>query len=184
MKKIFLILGRTAAGKSVITKAAAEKLDLKILKSYATRQPRANEINGDSDHIFISPDEVERYRDDMVAYFKREDAELFATKSQLLDSDFYIINPDGAKNLKKLCIPDVKFIEVYIRSPRVMQRLRYLQRGEDSTAFSVRYNDENAQFLEYEKEAKFDYHILNDGTIDEAVQKLCNIVQKELSHGN
>lgn len=179
-KPVFLIIGRSAVGKSEITKQAAKSLGMNILKSYCTRPRRPNEIGEDVDHIFITPDEVEQYKDDMVAYFKREDAELFATKTQVKECDFYIINPDGVKQLKAHNIPDVRFVEIYIRVPKVLQQQRAIQRGDEHEVFFNRYNEENEQFLEYEKSYEFDYHILNNTSIDEAVEKLCNIVKKEI----
>lgn len=184
MKPVFLIIGRSAVGKSEITNRTAKALNMNVLKSYCTRPRRANEIGEDVDHTFISPEDVSKYKDDIVAYFKREDAELFATKTQVQECDFYIINPHGVNELKKYNIPNIRYIEVYIRVPKIVQTHRAIQRGDSIDSFLSRYDEENEQFLEYEKEAKFDYHILNDGTIDEAVQKLCNIVQKELSHDN
>ena len=42
-KTIIAITGRTAAGKSVVAKKMAERLGLKVLQSYTTRQPRPAE---------------------------------------------------------------------------------------------------------------------------------------------
>lgn len=39
--------------------------------------------------------EVEKYRNDMIAYTERVNYCSFATKQQILDNDFYIINPTG-----------------------------------------------------------------------------------------
>lgn len=64
-KTIIAITGRTAAGKSVVAKKMAERLGLKVLQSYTTRQPRPDELADmeHSDHIFISNEEYNKLQD-------------------------------------------------------------------------------------------------------------------------
>lgn len=95
MHKLYCIIGRTASGKSTITRLVAKKLKMNVLKSYTTRKPRKGETAKNSDHTFILPEDVDSYRDDMVAYTERVGYCSFATKQQIMDSDFYIINPSG-----------------------------------------------------------------------------------------
>lgn len=90
-KKVFCVIGRSASGKSSIVRQVAKDLDMKILKSYTTRGYRDSETLETSDHIHIKPEEVEKYRDDMIAYTDRVNYCNFATKQQLLDCDFYIM---------------------------------------------------------------------------------------------
>lgn len=86
MHTVFCIIGRTASGKSTIANAFADKLGLTILKSYTTRARRKNEVGDKCDHTFIKPEEVEQYRDDMVAYTERAGYCSFAT----LSVQFYV----------------------------------------------------------------------------------------------
>jgi guanylate kinase len=65
MHKLYCIIGRTASGKSTITRLATEKLKMNVLKSYTTRKPRKGETAKNSDHIFILPKDVDSYRDDI-----------------------------------------------------------------------------------------------------------------------
>lgn len=179
MKK-FLVLGRTASGKSTIVKNAAEKLNMTVLKSYCTRPPRNGE--SDTDHIFVKPEDVEKYTDDMIAYTdKIDEYERFATLEQFLKSDFYIIDPVGVQYLKSLNIPNVELVEIYIRVPTMELAKRAKKRGDKMTDFDKRFYEENDQFTEYEKEQKFKWHVLNNTTIDDAVNKLCSIVDKEIN---
>ena len=114
MQKKFLIIGRTGTGKTTLAKGAAQKLGLSLLKSYCTRPPRLGEVN--PDHIFISPDKVENYRNRMIAYTDKVDEyERFATIDQLRESDVYIIDPIGLKYLQSLDFPefeDMKLIRI------------------------------------------------------------------------
>ena len=81
-KTIFLIVGQTASGKDSLVNLMCQNFKLpmtdifgkwslhpyKQLISYATRPRRENE--GDT-HIFIQPNEVEQYKDQIVAYTKQ-----------------------------------------------------------------------------------------------------------------
>ena len=89
MHKLYCIIGRTASGKSTITRLASEKLNMNVLKSYTTRKPRKGETAKNSDHTFISTENVNSYRNDMVAYTERVDYCSFATKQQIMNSDFF-----------------------------------------------------------------------------------------------
>ena len=91
MHNLYLVVGRTASGKDSLARAIAEKYGLKILSSYATRPKRIGETN---EHIFISPEDVQKYQNDIVAYTKIGNYEYFSTKQQLLECDFYIIDPN------------------------------------------------------------------------------------------
>lgn len=116
MHTVFCIIGRTASGKSTIVNAVAKDLNLKILKSYTTRARRQNEIGDNCDHTFISANDVDKYRDDMVAYTERVGYCSFATKEQLMSSDIYIINPSGFSDLIESTkdIPDLRLVDIWI----------------------------------------------------------------------
>ena len=45
-----------------------------------------------------------------------------------------------------------------------------------------RYKNESPQFDYYEKHQQFKYHVLNNGTFEEGVTKLENIIRKELDY--
>ena len=182
MQKKFLIIGRTGTGKTTLAKGAAQKLGLSLLKSYCTRPLRPGEV--DPDHIFISPDKIEDYRNRMIAYTDKVDEyERFATIEQLVDNDLYIIDPHGIDYLKSLSFPEMeqmKFIRIYIRLPFSTNIKRLRKRDGEDDAFLRRFEYEDAQFREFEKSQDWDYHILNVGTIDESINTLCRIMQKEL----
>lgn len=176
---VYCVLGRTGSGKSTVTKEAANKLNMKVLKSYTTRQRRENETDENCDHTFISPDEVEKYRDDMIAYTERVGYCSFATKQQLLDNDFYIINPTGYYELKlKTKDMDVELVTIMVNVPYNDLRQRAKKRGDYDT-WQANYIKESEEFSNFEKSHLVDYFILNDRSIEESVVKMVRIINKD-----
>lgn len=177
--KVFCIIGRSASGKSTLTKNVANKLNMRILKSYTTRTMRKGETFDNSDHIFITNEEVDLYKNNMIAYTERSGYCSFATKQQLLESDFYIINPDGYNELKQNARGlDIELIPVYIKIPYSENVKRAKARGDYDSWFE-NYKKESIEFSDYEKHGDIYYYVLNIGTIEEATNKLINIVMKE-----
>ena len=179
MHTLYCIIGRTGSGKSTITKQAANKLNARILKSYTTRARRKNEIGNDTDHTFINQSDVEKYRTDMVAYTERIGYCSFATQQQLMESDFYIINPEGfyelQANTKDL---DIRLCTIYITTPFRTLLSRIENRG-DFASWQQNYANEEEEFNEFEKSNNIDYRILNGESINESVEKFINIIEKD-----
>lgn len=176
---VYCVLGRTSSGKSTITQKAANKLNMKVLKSYTTRQRRENETDENCDHTFISPDEVEKYRNDMIAYTDRVGYCSFATKQQLLDNDFYIINPTGYYELKlKTKDMDIELVTIMVNVPYNDLRQRAKKRG-DYDAWQANYIKESEEFSSFEKSHLIDYFVLNDRSIEESVAKMVRVINKD-----
>lgn len=176
---VYCVLGRTGSGKSTITKKAANKLNMKVLKSYTTRQRRENETDENCDHIFISSNEVEKYRNDMIAYTERVNYCSFATKQQLLDNDFYIINPTGYYELKlKTKDMDIELVTIMINVPYNDLRQRARKRG-DYDDWQANYIKESEEFSNFEKSNLIDYFVLNDRSIEESVAKMIRVINND-----
>lgn len=176
---VYCVLGRTSSGKSTITPKAANNLNMKVLKSYTTRQRRENETDENCDHIFISSNEVEKYRNDMIAYTDRVGYCSFATKQQLLDNDFYIINPTGYYELKlKTKDMDIELVTIMVNVPYNDLRQRAKKRG-DYDAWQANYIKESEEFSSFEKSNLIDYFVLNDRSIEESVSKMVRVINKD-----
>lgn len=180
MHKLFCIIGRTGSGKSTLVKKAANELGLKILKSYTTRPMRESESIENSDHIFISPDEVGKYRNDMVAYTERVNYCNFATKQQIMNSDLYIINPSGYKELLKSTEKmDVELIPILITTP-LINILYRIQDVRDPETWVRNYLNENNEFTIFEHSNDAKYVIENNTDIYYAYEILEFIINQEL----
>ena len=180
---LYCVIGRTASGKSTITRLAAQKLNMNVLKSYTTRKPRKGEINNDDvDHIFINADEINKYKNDMVAYTERVGYCNFMTKQQLLDSDFCIINPSGYFELKdkiKELHLDIDLVVIYVTVPYMRIKERAKKRG-DLKSWEENYNNESQEFKYFEKSDSIDYRILNDMCLNESVDRMVHICEKQM----
>ena len=177
-KIAFLVIGRSGCGKDTLVNYMCQKYGLKKLKSYTTRPPRQNE---EDTHIFISPEDVQKYQDDIIAYTKIGEFEYFATKSQLKDINFYIIDPKGVQVLEN--IPNLEqeftFIKLFIYLPEKERKKRIALRGDSEEAFLKRQEGEKQQFDNFEWQTDlFDYAICNMDLI-EAQKELEHIVQFE-----
>lgn len=176
-------MGRSASGKTTIAKEVAKQLNLQKLKSYATRQPRQEELEHpeEADHIFISPEQVAHYNP--VAYSKIGEAEYFFTENELSQADIVVIDPNGFKNLQERVSGDYKFVLIYIAVDREIGLKRASERGDDLVVWAQRYDAENGQFEDFERaieNGEVKCHVVNNnGFLDAAVNKVKEIVENE-----
>lgn len=172
-KTIIAITGRTAAGKSVVAKKMAERLGLKVLQSYTTRQPRPDELADmeHSDHIFISNEEYNKLQD-IAAETEINGCRYCTTVEVLNQCDFYVIDPDGIDYLKKEHGKEFHIVQFYIYANDEIRKERFLQRGNTESDFESRNADESKQFNAYEQNHKYDIIIYNNRDIDYALNMM------------
>lgn len=172
-KTIIAITGRTAAGKSVVAKKMAERLGLKVLQSYTTRQPRPDELADmeHSDHIFISNEEYDKLQD-IAAETEINGCRYCTTVEALNQCDFYVIDPDGIDYLKKEHGKEFHIVQFYIYANDKIRKKRFLQRGNAESDFESRNADESKQFNAYEQDHKYDIIIYNNRDIDYALNMM------------
>lgn len=175
----FLVLGRTASGKSSIVKAVCQKLNLKQAISYTTRPKRKSEDDY-SDHIFINESQFEQFQNKIAAYTEIDGHMYFVTFDTLDNSDIYVVDPKGIDSLKIKCGDRYKFIEIYIRTPIELAEKRAKSRGDKLKDFKKRYVEESKQFTDYENRHTFHYHLRNDRPFNESVDKVCEWIKREL----
>ena len=155
MKKLFCIMGRTCAGKTSLAKAVADSLNMKVVKSYTTRPMREEESEHNSDHIFVSDDEVKLFQGKIAAYTEINGYKYFVTKDMIMNSDIYVIDPDGYKMLTEYVKRKelkIELIPIYIDVDVADQESRYRARGNTREQFWERYKSEAEQFSKFEEE--------------------------------
>lgn len=181
MKKLFCVVGRTGTGKDSLVDLVCSSLGMKKVKSYTTRERRPGE--GDNSHVFIKPVEIDQFKGRMAAYTKIGEVEYFATIDQVLEGDFYVIDPNGLDDFRERWdfnkFP-MSIVVIYITVPKMTQLSRLLGRGDNAEKSNSRMLAENNQFGEFETKQRMDYTVVNSD-LEQAVLGLQKIVLQELS---
>ena len=181
MKKLFCVVGRTGTGKDSLVDLVCSSLGMKKVKSYTTRERRPGE--GDDSHVFIKPVEIDQFKGKMAAYTKIGEVEYFATIEQVLEGDFYVIDPNGLDDFRERWdfnkFP-MSIVVIYITVPKMTQLSRLLGRGDNTEKSNSRMLAENNQFGEFETKQRMDYTVVNSD-LEQAVLGLQKIVLQELS---
>ena len=134
-----------------------------------------------SDHYFISPEDVKKFESNIAAYTEINGYQYFTTVEELDRCDIYVIDPKGVEDLKQRIGEQFDLIPIYLRVPKTVAKRRAAQRKDG--LFDERTKREDEQFSQYEKDMPWYYHILNDGTFEEGVERLERIIKKELTKG-
>lgn len=146
MSKVLIVLvGTSGSGKSTIANRVEKKYGLISAKSYSTRKPRENDDADLQTHTFITFDEVEKYRDEIVASCTFNNNFYFATRSLLNNSDTYIVDLCGLKQLKDN-YKDKLIISIYIDAPPEIAAARMEQRGDSNEAIMSRLEHDKKAF--------------------------------------
>ena len=158
---VLCIMGKTASGKDTLVNKLCERTGLRPVISYTTRERRVNEGNT---HIFITDKEYQELEDSgRIATFTQIGQYRYCcTIDQLYESDVYVIDPIGVQNLRKLNLPNLRLVTVYINTPDDVRKERALsKRGDDRLTFMKRDMAERDQFRSMLRNADFDYSISN-----------------------
>ena len=158
---LLCIMGRTASGKDTIANKLCERLGLKQIISYTTRERRANE--GET-HIFATEADYQQAQESgQIAAFTQIGAfKYWCTIEQLYENDVYVIDYLGLKRLRELHLPNLRLVTIFINVPDEIRSDRALnKRKDDKITFRKRNLDEAAQFREMMKNLDFDYSVSN-----------------------
>ena len=158
---LLCLMGRSASGKDTLANMLCERVGLKQVISYTTRERRVNE---GKTHIFISDEEYnELEASGQIAAFTQIGQHRYCcTIEQLYTNDVYVIDPVGVKNLQRLNLPNLRLVTVFINTPDDLREERALsKRGDDKSKWRIRNFAEREQFREMLKNADFDYAVSN-----------------------
>ena len=158
---LLCIMGRTSCGKDTLVNKLCERTGLTAITSYTTRPRRTGE--GDT-HIFSTREDYEQMqtRGGIAAYTEIAGNIYWTTIDQLYEHSVYIIDPKGVETLRKLDLPNLRIVTIYINTPDEIRKDRALnKRGDDRIIFMQRDIAERDQFRIMLKYADFDYAISN-----------------------
>lgn len=157
----------------------AEALGLNVVKSYATRKPRPEELEKgleNCDHIFVSDEEYDKL-ENITAETEINGARYCTTQEILDNSDIYVIDPKGIKDLKERCGSRYKILQFYIYADADKRAARFVARGETKAKFEAREQSEDEQFCDYENNHGWDIIIYNNWDVDAAVKTMLGYVR-------
>ena len=143
-KYVILLIGGSGCGKDTCGRALEAKGWIGV-KSYTTRPPR---FAGENTHTFISEKEFDNLVD-IVAFTTFDKYRYAATKSQVEQCDYYIIDPAGARRMMETWNnPNVTLVPVYLDASENLRRSRMLGRGDSPSAVYRRLEHDTSAFSE------------------------------------
>ena len=126
VKNLYCIVGKSGVGKTTAVDRLENEYGYKVLKSYATRKPRHE---GDTDHTFISVKEYDELQN-KVASCEFNGNFYAATAEQIEESDLYVIDCQGIKDLKENYKGDKRIIVIQLTATVDECLDRMLKRGD------------------------------------------------------
>ena len=138
-KPLYLLVGRSASGKTTIANLLESEYGLCQLQSYTTRPKRSEDEVG---HTFISNDEFDELAN-IVGYTEYHGHRYCSTKEQIDAVDTYVIDVHGVETLLKSYKSDRPIIVIYFDATIRTRIDRMIDRGEsDAFIVSRLYNDD------------------------------------------
>lgn len=166
--KIICIVGESGSGKTTLCELLSTQ-GYNYIESYTDRPKRHENERG---HIFISTEEVDKYKNDMIAYTYFNNHHYFATRSQYKGKgiSLYIIDPYGIEVLKKK-ITDAEIMAIYLKTDEIV---RYTRMARTRSVESAQ------ERIEHDKKAfeivQCDYVIDNNGKLEDTIEKIKKII--------
>ena len=173
---LLCVMAESSAGKDTLVNKLCERTSYRQLISYSTRPRRTNE--GDT-HIFVTEEDYQAMLEvgQVAAYTEINGYKYWSTIDQLYLMDIYVIDPYGIETLKRLNLPNLKIVTVYINVPEDIRKQRAQSRGDDMNVYRSRSLSERQQFRDMKKNMAVDYVIPNT-ELSKAVSVLkwiCNV---------
>lgn len=180
-KKIFVLCGPGGVGKSEIAKAVAEKMGLKFVTAYTTRDRRKEETNRDYNFVskdeflsFVQEGEMAEYSLFCGDYYGRKRAD-FENALSCANMCLTIIDPISIKDIKNLgYFKDKKVIIIFIDADDCKLKERLTKRREKEEILvrklkNAKSERENKQFCDF---------VVQNNDFDECISEICKIIEQ------
>ena len=175
MENLYLIVGRSAAGKDTVTNLVAKKTGLLKVVSCTDAKIRSDQRNG-REHWFLTPAEMDHLleSEQILAYTKIGDHR-YCVPSRYVGGKtrLYIIDPEGVQSLSS---DRFRLVPFYIHVPEEIRRKRGMER--QNFNMDERLAAEDAEFSAFEKEGAYIEidHSANDPNI--AADKIADVISR------
>lgn len=182
-KNLILVIGRSGAGKDTLVRHAQKVFGAAAIPSYTDRPIRPTETEG-VEHTFLSKQAFTDLmnREEVFAYTQiGENGYRYCTTVEMLngiksDTLFYVIDPAGYNYCSQFA-NKFNMKVVYVSADWNIRRDRANARNLDNTTWDTRTAQEDAQFNEFESNAPWDGHIVNNGDITDAQNNFVDLVK-------
>ena len=170
---IFIFSGPSGVGKSTIIAAIRQKRDFQFSVSYASRNIREGEYNGE-DYNFVTEEEfLELIENDFFIEYEKYGRNYYGTsRNAVNDSGNSLILDLEVNGATKLLASNKDFVGIFIDIDDAELINRLTKRGHDEA-----FIDERMRLAEYQRSFidKFDYKIKNKD-INTTVNKILDII--------
>ena len=145
MKPLYLLVGKSASGKTTIAEYLEKEKGMTSLQSYTTRPPR---YEGEVGHTFISDEEYD-ILDNRIAEVEYNGYRYCSTQQQLDDAEVYVIDPLGVETLLERYDNQDRLVCIVFFSTDLRTRIERMRtRGDSSDDIITRlYNDDGYDWL-------------------------------------
>lgn len=144
-KILIALIGISGSGKSTIANRLQRKYGYVSAKSYTTRPIRTECEEDELTHTFITPDQVNEYKNDIVAYNRYNGYEYFATRQMLNEADLYVVDAAGLQQLREN-YHDKNVLAIFIDCDSSIASRRMSKRGDSDEAIMQRLQHDAEAF--------------------------------------
>ena len=131
---LYLLVGKSASGKSTIADILEQTYGHKPVESYTTRNPR---YDGERGHIFINENEFNNL-ENLVAYTEYDGHKYGTTSAQLDECGLYIVDIPGVETLLKRYNTERPIRIIYFNASVRTRILRMIDRHDSDIAIIKR----------------------------------------------
>ena len=169
------ILGCSASGKTTLERELCKHGYNRII-SYTSRPKRTYETNHVDYHFVSDEDFNGMWADDQLAENVFYNSWQYGiAKEDCVDDAVAVVETSGWRQLKKN--PELNIISFYIQVPERIRVVRMMQRGDNVMESFRRIISDQGSFNGIQREV--DYVINNDRPLQETVDEILSILQKE-----
>lgn len=171
---IFLIMGKSGAGKDAVVNALCKKYGLARLNSYTTRPRRGP---GDLHEFVLSyAGWLEAHPDDpVVGYTYFADHHYWASQSQVDAADLYVIDPDGVEWFRNHYNGSKAIFAIYIDVPWYKRLMRMWHRGDGFLAAMRRLAHDHRKFASVLAQAD---SVVGNDELSDCVADIADLIRR------
>lgn len=153
MNNIYLIVGASGSGKTLITETLERDYGYKSIQSYTTRPKRSPYETG---HTFVTDTEFDKLTD-MVAYTEFCGNRYCATVKQVEENDLYVIDPKGIEYFREKYNGSKGIKVIYINSSTSTRYERMCERSISNGSTRLKASEKALERIENDVIEFYDY---------------------------